>query len=63
MHHKGGDGESDSQMVQALAVRKRVHGCERPEPSENQAKRVVGPCQHVGQFSFYYHVIAVGDGH
>lgn len=61
MHHKGGDGESDSQMVQALAV--RVHGCERPEPSENQAKRVVGPCQHVGQFSFYYHMIAVGDGH
>lgn len=50
MHHKGGDGESDSQMVQALAGRKRVHGCERPEPSENQAKRVVGPCQHVGQF-------------
>ena len=42
--------------------RERVHDCERPGPSENQAKEVEGPCQCVGQFSFNYHVITVGDG-
>ena len=71
VHHKGGVGEFDSQMVQVLAARERVHVHMYMYMAVSDLdhvriwlrRRWVPPYMWVSFLSItVYHVIAIGDG-